>query len=87
MKKSLNCFLTVAAIATAILGSSAPVLARGGAASIMNSPGYQRRLHESRKQVSQPDAQPPAAHRANGDIGVSSDILLALAGRPCWDWP
>jgi hypothetical protein len=65
MKKSLNCFLTVAAIATAILGSSAPVLARGGAASIMNSPGYQRRLQESRQQVSEPGVQPASVHRGH----------------------
>jgi hypothetical protein len=32
----------------------APALARGGAPSIMNSPGYQRRLQESR----QPDSRP-----------------------------
>jgi hypothetical protein len=31
----------------------APALARGGAPSIMNSPGYQRRLQESR----QPDSR------------------------------
>ena len=65
MKKALNCFLTVAAIATAIIGSGAPVLARGGAASIMNSPGYQRRLQESRQQVSQPDVQPASAHHVH----------------------
>lgn len=65
MKKSLKFSLTVGAIATAIMGSSAPVFARGGAASIMNSPGYQRRLQESRQQVSQPDVQPAAAHRGH----------------------
>lgn len=31
--------------------ASEPVLARGAAASIMNSPGYQRRLQESRGDV------------------------------------
>jgi hypothetical protein len=65
MKKSLKFSLTVAAIATATLGQGAPVLARGGAASIMNSPGYQRRLQESRQQVSQPDTQPVSAHRGH----------------------
>lgn len=54
MKTFLKLALAVAAMATAILGSNAPVLARGGAASIMNSPGYQRRLQESRQQESQP---------------------------------
>jgi hypothetical protein len=36
------------------LSNIAPALARGGAANIMNSPGYQRRLQESR----QPDSRP-----------------------------
>jgi hypothetical protein len=65
MEKALNCFLIVAAIASAIIASGAPVLARGGAASIMNSPGYQRRLQESRQQVSQPDVQPASVHRGH----------------------
>jgi hypothetical protein len=64
MKKFLKCYLTAAAIATAVLGSSAPGFARGGAANIMNSPGYQRRLQESRQQVSQPQV-PPSAHRGH----------------------
>jgi hypothetical protein len=37
----------------------APALARGGAASIMNSPGYQRRLQESRQQYSRSYVQHP----------------------------
>jgi hypothetical protein len=70
MKKCLKCSLTIAALATAVLGSCAPVFARGGAASIMNSPGYQRRLQESRQQVSQPqvsqpDVQPASVHRGH----------------------
>jgi hypothetical protein len=44
------------------LSNIAPALARGGAASIMNSPGYQRRLQESRQQYSQPSVQTPAMH-------------------------
>lgn len=64
MKKFLKSCLTAAAIATAIVGSSAPGFARGGAANIMNSPGYQRRLQESRQQVSQPDVQ-SSAHRGH----------------------
>ncbi len=64
MKKSLQLlFLLVAATTTAIVVSSEPVFARGGAPNIMNSPGYQRRLQESRQQVSQPDVQPPSTHR------------------------
>jgi hypothetical protein len=50
--------LTIAAITAAMVVLSEPLFARGGAASIMNSPGYQRRLQESRQQLSQP-VQPP----------------------------
>jgi len=41
--------MTVAAVI-----ATEPLLARGAAPSIMNSPGYQRRLQESRQQLSQP---------------------------------
>jgi hypothetical protein len=44
------------------LSNIAPALARGGAASIMNSPGYQRRLEESRRQGSGSYAQTPGLH-------------------------
>ena len=44
------------------LSNIAPALARGGAASIMNSPGYQRRLEESRRQDSGSYAQTPGLH-------------------------
>lgn len=63
MKNTLRLLLTVGAIATAFMVSSEPLFARGGAASIMNSPGYQRRLQESRQQLSQPDAQPSSRGR------------------------
>jgi hypothetical protein len=62
MKDSLRSFVTVAAIAIAVVISSEPLLARGGGGNIMNSPGYQRRLQESRQQLSPPHAQ-PSAHR------------------------
>ena len=53
MKNSLKLSLTLAALAVAAVVSSEPVLARSGAAAnIMNSPGYQRRLQESRQQLS-----------------------------------
>jgi hypothetical protein len=39
-------------LGTLVFLNIAPALARGGAASIMNSPGYQRRLQESRQQYS-----------------------------------
>jgi hypothetical protein len=40
----------------------ASALARGGAANIMNSPGYQRRLQESRQQYSRSYGQAPVIH-------------------------
>jgi hypothetical protein len=46
--------LMIAAITAATVVLCEPLFARGGAASIMNSPGYQRRLQESRQQLSQP---------------------------------
>jgi hypothetical protein len=63
MKNSPKLFLTLAAMAMAVAGSSEPVFARGGgAANIMNSPGYQRRLQESRQQLS-PSVQPSSIYR------------------------
>ena len=64
MNNSLKWLLTSAAIAAAIGISSEPGFARGGAASIMNSPGYQRRLQESRQQPSQADLQTATPHKA-----------------------
>jgi hypothetical protein len=52
--------LTLGAIVLAMLVASEPGFARGGAASIMNSPGYQRRLQESRQQLAQPDVELPS---------------------------
>jgi hypothetical protein len=65
MRNSLKLLLAVAAIAMAVAGSSEPLFARGGgaAANIMNSPGYQRRLQESRQQLSQPAVQPSSIYR------------------------
>ncbi len=64
MKNSLKLLLTLGATAVAVAVSSEPVLARGGAAgNIMNSPGYQRRLQESRQQLSQPAVQPSSTSR------------------------
>ena len=63
MKRWLKLFLTLAAIAMAVAVSSEPVFARGGgAANILNSPGYQRRLQESRQQLS-PNVQPSSTSR------------------------
>jgi len=55
--------LTFGAIVLAMVVASDPAFARGAAASIMNSPGYQRRLQESRQQLAQPDPQPSRAVR------------------------
>jgi hypothetical protein len=64
MKNSLKLLLALGATAMAVAGSSEPAFARGGAASnILNSPGYQRRLQESRQQLSQPVVQPASIHR------------------------
>jgi hypothetical protein len=57
MKKSLKLSLMIAAATIALLVSGEHIFARGAASNIMNSPGYQRRLQESRQQVSQPDVQ------------------------------
>jgi hypothetical protein len=64
MKNSLKLLLALAAIAIVVAVSSEPLLARGGGAgNILNSPGYQRRLQESRQQLSQPGVQPSSTHR------------------------
>jgi len=49
----------------ALLAGTAPSFARGGAPNLMDSPGYQRRLQESRQQLqAQPaPAQPVVHHR------------------------
>jgi hypothetical protein len=63
MKIFLRLTLAMAATATAIAVSSERLLARGGGGNIMNSPGYQRRLQESRQQLSTPPVQPYSAPR------------------------
>jgi hypothetical protein len=64
MKNSAKSFLTPAAIALAVALPTEPGFARGGAAAnILNSPGYQRRLQESRQQLSQPAVQPSSIYR------------------------
>jgi hypothetical protein len=62
MKMTLKLALTVAPMVIAMVAVSEPVVARGGAANIMNSPGYQRRLQESRQQLPPTDAS-AAMHR------------------------
>jgi hypothetical protein len=51
MKNAVKLALAIVPIAIAMVAVSEPVLARGGAANIMDSPGYQRRLQESRHQL------------------------------------
>jgi hypothetical protein len=51
MKDAVKLALAVVPMAIAIAAISEPVLARGGAPNIMDSPGYQRRLQESRQQL------------------------------------
>ncbi len=57
-----------AAAALTMIGASEPLFARGGPPNLLNSPGYQRRLEESRQQLAAPEAQPAPApvskHRA-----------------------
>jgi hypothetical protein len=64
MNNPLKWLLSAAAIAAAIGISSEQGFARGGAASIMNSPGYQRRLQESRQQPSRADLQTATPRKA-----------------------
>jgi hypothetical protein len=56
----MKTILTAGAIVLAMVVVDQPVFARGGAPSIMGSPGYQRRLQESRQQLAQPDLSPSA---------------------------
>jgi hypothetical protein len=48
-------------LALAEIAGSAPAFARGGGANVMNSPGYQRRLQESRGYVTVESNGPPQA--------------------------
>lgn len=59
MNKMITLSAALAALLAADLG---PAFARGGAPSIMDSPGYQRRLQESREQLQQPYTTPPAVY-------------------------
>ena len=63
MKNSLQLLLALGATAMAAVVSCEPVFARGGASNILNSPGHQRRLQESRQQLSQPGVQPSSVYR------------------------
>jgi len=55
--------MTLMAFALVLPASPAPSFARGGAPNLMDSPGYQRRLQESRQQLQvQPVPTQPAVH-------------------------
>jgi len=61
MKRTIT--LSAACAALALLAiDTGPAFARGGAATIMDSPGYQRRLQESREQLREPYTTPPAVY-------------------------
>jgi hypothetical protein len=49
--KTVKLALAVVPMTIAMAALSEPVLARGGPPNIMDSPGYQRRLQESRQQL------------------------------------
>jgi len=54
--------LAAATLVMISLVASEAAWARGGPPSIMDSPGYQRRLQESRQQLSQPAPAPSRVH-------------------------
>jgi hypothetical protein len=55
--------MALMAFALAVLANPTPSFARGGAPNLMDSPGYQRRLQESRQQLqAQPVPTQPAVH-------------------------
>lgn len=49
-------------VAAPWLSTTTPASARGAAVNIMNSPGYQRALEESRKRQAEPYLKKPAAY-------------------------
>ena len=61
MKPSIALSAACAALAL-VAFDIGPAFARGGAPSVMDSPGYQRRLQESRQQLQQPYTTPPAVY-------------------------
>ena len=59
-----NAIKLIAALFVAILAltCAGEVFARGGAANLMSSPGYQRRLQESRQEYSKAYTTPPSVY-------------------------
>jgi len=55
--------VALASFVLAALANLSPCFARGGAPNLMDSPGYQRRLQESRQQLQpQPTPVQPVVH-------------------------
>jgi hypothetical protein len=72
----------LAVLALVEIAGFAPAFARGGAANLMNSPGYQRRLQESRGTVAVESNGPRAVvvpHRS-GIIG-GAELRSAIADQ------
>jgi hypothetical protein len=63
VKNAVKLALAVVPMAIAMVAVSEPVLARGGAPNIMDSPGYQRRLQESRQTTAANRRAPASPHR------------------------
>ena len=61
----MKCHLSIVVVLAATLigiWSTTPAAARGAAPNIMNSPGYQRALEESRKRQAEPYVKKPAVY-------------------------
>jgi len=62
MNRSIaSTLLLLAALGGVVVSGADAALARGGAAAIMDSPGYQRALKESRDRLQQREIAPQAA--------------------------
>ncbi|MGP9811891.1 hypothetical protein ACTZWT_10305 [Rhodopseudomonas sp. NSM] len=61
MKRTITLSAACAALALVAIDIG-PAFARGGAANIMDSPGYQLRLKESREQLQRRYTTPPAVY-------------------------
>lgn len=62
MKNSSLVTLAVLALCGMTVTNTSSASARGAAANIMNSPGYQRALEESRKRQAEPYLHKPAVY-------------------------
>lgn len=63
MSNSVRMLAAITSLAAALaLSTTTPASARGAAANIMSSPGYQRALEESRKRQAEPYLKKPAVY-------------------------